>query len=138
MSGVPSIHSDWCVCIPEPLSPKIGFGMNVTDLPCAAGHVLHDVLVGHDLIGHAGERREAEIDLALTAGGDLVMMELARDADPLERQHHLRTEVVERVRGRGRKVALLRPRGVPETRLAGVPVALRGIDEVVEWFGARS
>ena len=35
MSGVPAIHSDWCVCIPEPLSPKIGFGMNVTVLPWA-------------------------------------------------------------------------------------------------------
>ena len=25
----PSVNSDWCVCIPEPFSPKIGFGMNV-------------------------------------------------------------------------------------------------------------
>ena len=25
----PSVKSDWCVCIPEPFSPKIGFGMNV-------------------------------------------------------------------------------------------------------------
>src|SRR5437588_10213762 len=29
----PSRHSDWCVCMPEPLSMKIGFGMNVTVLP---------------------------------------------------------------------------------------------------------
>jgi hypothetical protein len=35
ISGVPSFQSDWCVCMPEPLSPKIGFGMNVTDLPTA-------------------------------------------------------------------------------------------------------
>src|SRR5687767_6834075 len=32
-SGLPPFHSDWWVCMPEPLSPKIGFGMNVTDLP---------------------------------------------------------------------------------------------------------
>src|SRR5579862_3608308 len=32
-SGSPPFHSDWCVCIPLPLSPKIGFGMNVTVLP---------------------------------------------------------------------------------------------------------
>src|SRR5579864_2927792 len=32
-SGLPFAHKDWCVCIPEPLSPKIGFGMNVTVLP---------------------------------------------------------------------------------------------------------
>ena len=34
-SGVPSFHSDWWVCIPEPLSPKIGFGMKVALLPAA-------------------------------------------------------------------------------------------------------
>ena len=26
---LPPEKSDWCVCIPEPFSPKIGFGMNV-------------------------------------------------------------------------------------------------------------
>jgi hypothetical protein len=35
ISGVPSIQRDWCVCIPEPLSPKTGFGMNVTVFPAA-------------------------------------------------------------------------------------------------------
>ena len=25
----PLAKSDWCVCIPEPFSPKIGLGMNV-------------------------------------------------------------------------------------------------------------
>src|SRR5919199_819438 len=35
ISGVPSFQRDWCVCMPEPLSPKIGFGMNVTDFPAA-------------------------------------------------------------------------------------------------------
>src|ERR1700722_4557071 len=32
-SGSPSFHRDWCVCMPLPLSPKIGLGMNVTVLP---------------------------------------------------------------------------------------------------------
>src|SRR5215471_17017815 len=32
-SGSPPFQRDWCVCIPLPLSPKIGFGMNVTVLP---------------------------------------------------------------------------------------------------------
>ena len=75
--------------MPEPLSPKIGFGMNVAVLPCRAGDVLDDVLVGHDLVGHPRQRLEAQVDLALAAGGDLVVVELARDAEPLERQHHL-------------------------------------------------
>ncbi len=32
-SGSPSFHSEMCVCMPLPLSSKIGLGMNVTDLP---------------------------------------------------------------------------------------------------------
>src|SRR5579859_4515840 len=32
-SGLPSFHSDWCVCMPLPLSLKSGLGMNVTVLP---------------------------------------------------------------------------------------------------------
>ena len=27
------MKSDWCVCMPEPFSPKIGFGMNVAWKP---------------------------------------------------------------------------------------------------------
>ena len=99
--------------------------------PVPASGVLDDVLVGHHLVGHAGERGEAEVDLALSSGRDLVMVELARDADPLERQHHLRAKVVERVRRRRWEVALLRSRGVAETRLAGVPVPLWRVDRVV-------
>ena len=34
-SGSPSRHSDWWTCMPEPLSPKIGFGMKVADFPAA-------------------------------------------------------------------------------------------------------
>ena len=29
----PSLNSDWCVCIPEPFSPKSGLGMNVACQP---------------------------------------------------------------------------------------------------------
>src|SRR6185437_11889808 len=32
-SGLPFSHSDWCVCMPFPLSWKIGLGMNVTVFP---------------------------------------------------------------------------------------------------------
>ena len=33
-SGLPSFHSERCVCIPLPLSSNTGFGMNVTVFPC--------------------------------------------------------------------------------------------------------
>src|SRR5262245_4371164 len=32
-SGLPPFHRDVCVCMPLPLSSKIGFGMKVTVLP---------------------------------------------------------------------------------------------------------
>src|SRR5512142_2987537 len=32
-SGLPPFHSDWCVCMPLPLSWNSGLGMNVTVLP---------------------------------------------------------------------------------------------------------
>ena len=52
---------------------------------------------------------EAQVDLALAARGDLVVVELARDAEPLEREHHRAAQVVQRVVRRGREVALLGP-----------------------------
>ena len=95
-----------------------------------AGRVLDDVLVGHDLVGHPRQRLEAEVDLALAAGGHLVVVELARDAQPLEGEHHPGAQVVQRVVRRGREVALLLADRVAEPRLAGVPVALGRVDAV--------
>ena len=96
-----------------------------------ARDVLDDVLVDHHLVRHARQRLVAQVDLALAAGGDLVVVELARDAEPLERQHHLRAQVAQRVVRRGREVALLLAHRVAEPGLAGVPVALGRVDEVV-------
>jgi hypothetical protein len=70
-------------------------------------HVLDDVLVEHDLVGHAQHRVEAHVDLGLTGGADLVVLHLDRDADRLELLDHLGPEVLVVVRGRGREVPLL-------------------------------
>ncbi len=43
-SGSPPFQSDWWVCMPEPLSPKIGFGMNVRDFPCRQATFLRTYL----------------------------------------------------------------------------------------------
>src|SRR5579862_7591211 len=43
-SGLPLSHSDWWVCMPEPLSPKIGLGMKVTVLPYWLATLLHTYL----------------------------------------------------------------------------------------------
>jgi hypothetical protein len=58
-------------------------------------------------------------------------MELARDPEPLEREHHRCPEIGERVVRCRREVALLLADGVTEPRLAGVPMTLGGVDGVV-------
>ena len=93
--------------------------------------VLDDVLVDHHLVGHPRERPEAHVDLALAAGRDLVMVELARDPERLERHHHLAAQIVQRVRRRRREIALLRPDRVAETRRSRVPVPFGRVDLVV-------
>jgi hypothetical protein len=45
-------HSEMWVCIPLPLSEKIGLGMKVTVLLCGLGHVLDDVLVHQQVVRH--------------------------------------------------------------------------------------
>ena len=96
-----------------------------------ARDVADDVLVGHDLVGHARERLVAEVDLALSRRGDLVVVELARDSQTLQGEDDLGAEVVQRVvRGR-REVAALLAHGVAEPRHRGVPVALGRVDREV-------
>ena len=94
-----------------------------------------DVLVEHDLIRHPRERLEAKVDLALARCRDLVVVELARDAEPLERQHHPGAQVVQRVVRRGREVAVLLADRVAGADVARVPVALGRIDLVPRLVG---
>src|SRR5437868_12853722 len=65
------------------------------------------------------------------------MVELTRNAEPLQREHHLRAQVAERVVWRRREVALLLPHGVAEPGLARVPVAFARVDEVVRPVGTE-
>ena len=72
----PSVNSDWCVCMPEPFSPKIGFGMKVV-----AGllrDLLDDQPVGERVVGHVERRGEPHGDLVLQRA-DLVVDVLDRD-----------------------------------------------------------
>ena len=77
--------------MPEPLSPKIGFGMNRHRLAVFHGHVLDDVLVGLNLIGHLQQFGEDHVDLGLAGGADLVMLDLDLHATGFEGDDHLRT-----------------------------------------------
>jgi hypothetical protein len=69
----------------RPVVAEEGLGHEGDGLPVRASDVADDVLVGHHLVGHPRQGLVAEVDLALAARGDLVVMELAGDAEPLER-----------------------------------------------------
>ena len=120
------------MCMPLPLSPKSGLGMNVTVLPYWLRHVADDVLVQHHVVRRFHQRVEALIDLALAAGGDFVMVALDVQAALDHRLHHLAAQVLVMIGGRHREVAFLVARPVAEIVLAaaGVPAAFLGIDEV--------
>ena len=104
-----------------------------------ARDVLHHVLVEHQLVGHRRQRVEAHVDLGLARGADLVVLHLDRDADLLERQQHLRAEVLVLVhRRRPGSTPPCTADLVPEVRgavelavAAGVPRALDRVEEVV-------
>ena len=76
-----------------------GLGMKVACTPCDERDLLDHVPEGHDVVGGGQRVGVAQVDLLL-AGRDLVVAELDRDADPLQREHGLAAEVAgDRVRG---------------------------------------
>ena len=98
-----------------------------------AGDVLHHVLVEHELVGHAQQRVEAHVDLGLAPGGDLVVLHLDLDPEPLHHEDHLRAQVLEVVHRRDGEVTLLVAGLEAEVRLlvaARVPDALDRVDLV--------
>ncbi len=125
--------------MPEPLSPKSGFGMNVTTRPAFFATFLHDVLVDHQLVGHLEERREAHVDLGLPRRRHLVVVRLDDDPEILHLQDHLAADVLLGVGRRDREVAFLEARLVAEVRslvAPAVPLALDRVDEVVALVGS--
>ena len=97
--------------------------------------VLDHVLVEHQPVGDLQQRREAHVDLGLARGADLVVVDLDRDAELAERQHHLGPKVLVMVHRGDREVALFITRLVAEVLAAllgpRVPHAFDGIDVVV-------
>ena len=72
--------------MPEPLTPKIGFGMNVACRPWSMRDLLHDEAEGRDAVGRRHGVGVLEVDLVL-AGRDLVVRRLDLEAHLLEREH---------------------------------------------------
>ena len=118
--------------MPEPLSPKSGFGMNVTVLLCF-GDVADDVFVILHVVAHRLERRETDIDLGLAGGRDFVMLALDRDAGFFEFEAHFVADVLQRVGRRDREITFLRADLVTEIWklfARAVPMSFAAIDDV--------
>ena len=123
----------WCTCIPLPLSPKIGFGMNVTVLPCRAPRSYRCTCTTVQRVGHLHQRQKAQIDLRLPRRRHLVVVLLHPQPHPLHRADHLRADVLLAVGRRHRKVPFLVARLVPQVRVLlapRVPLPFGGIQEV--------
>ena len=136
--SLPPFQSDVCVCMPLPLSSKIGFGMNVTVLPCRFATFLQ-MYMPHELIGHFQQRLKLHVDLALSGRGHFVVMRFDDDADLAHLVDHLSAQVVIGVGGAHREVAALEARLVSEIGLLDarrVPRALDRVDLVIPrcWF----
>ena len=125
-SGLPSFHKLLVTCMPEPLSPKSGFGMNVAVLPTASRHVLDDVLVLHQISSaDVTSVSKRLVDLGLAGGGDFVVAAL----DSMPQLDQLSTISLRRSClsvGGDREVAFLEAGSVAQVAafslLAGVPV----------------
>ena len=97
------------------------------------GHVSDDVLVVLQVIRHHFHRREANIDLRLTRGGDFMMLALDRDACLLHLQAHLVANVLQAVGRPDWEVAFFRANFVTEIWKffpGAVPMPFRAVDEM--------
>ena len=95
------------------------------------GHVTNDIFVILHRVAHASERREADVDLGLAGGSDLVMLALDRNSSSLEFEAHFVANVLQRIHRRHREVTFLRPNLVAEIRkffAPAIPMSLDTID----------
>ena len=124
--------------MPVPLSWKSGLGMNVAVLPCFLATFLTMYLNLSTLSAISHQRLETHVDFGLAAGGHFVVLGFGPDAALHHRQHHFRTNVVQRIGRRHREITFLVAQLVAEVRLllaAGVPGALDAVDVVVSRVG---
>ena len=103
-------------------------------LVVAAGDVLDDVLVPHELVGHLQQRREPHVDLALPGRAHLMVMRFHDDAHLAHLADHLAAQVLVGVGGADGEVSALVARLVAQVGLleaGGVPRTLHRVDLVV-------
>ncbi len=118
--------------MPEPLSPKIGFGMKVAVLPLRQATFFTMYLKSIEVVGRGEQRVELVVDLGLAGGAHLVVLALDLEAGLVQLQGDLGTQVGEVVDRRDREVTALVADLVAAVVLqrTGVPGARLGVDVV--------
>src|SRR6185312_5002438 len=110
-----SFQIDWWQCMHEPLSPKIGLGMNVAVRPLARATFLTTYLY-HMVQSAIFLRLLKRIDSSHWPPVATSWWKTYRDAHLLERHGHVGAEIVQRVGRRDREVAALVGRLVAQVR----------------------
>ena len=99
--------------MPEPLSPKIGFGMKRRRLAVGLRDLWIDVLVDLHVVGHRDHRAELDAELVL-GGGHFVVVLFDDDAHLGHDREHFGADVLAAVDRRHGEVAALGARTVAE------------------------
>ena len=120
---------------------KEGFGHKRRRLAVFASGVLNHVLVDHQVVGHASQRRIMHVDFGLTGRRHLMMMGLDAYSQLFQFEHHLGAKVLHAVDRGCREISFFLSRLVAEVRLllsCRVPDALLRIDFVARVVDALS
>src|SRR5262249_14168111 len=85
--------------------PEHRFGHEGCRLAVIEGSILHDVLEEHDVVGGSDESVESEIDFALAATGDLMVVHFRLDTDRLKILDYVGPQILKRVNRRDRNIS---------------------------------
>ena len=113
---------------------KDRLGHKSRGFPMFLGHVLDNIFIPLQGIGHLDQRQEAQVNLRLAGGGHLVVVLLNPNPDLLHHLHHLSANVLIRVERRYREVAFFVPGLIAKIGSffpAGVPDAFNRIDVII-------
>src|SRR5947208_5160761 len=103
------------------------------------GDVADDVFVILHRVAHLLERREPNVDLGLTGGGDLMVLFVDWNARFLQLERHFVADVLQRVHRRDGEITLFRSNFVTHVRkffARTVPMTFDAIDEVERRVGS--
>jgi len=121
-----------------PVVPKQRLGHEGDRLPIPPGHVLDDVLVPLEPVGHLDQGRRLHVDFRLPGGGHFVVLAFHGNPHLLHDQDHLGAQVLLGIHGGHGEIPLFVAGLVTQVRVLhspAVPDSFGGIDEVIAELG---